>query len=409
MVTRSWEDVRADFPILDRDVHGHPLGYLDNAATTQKPRAVLDMERSFYERSNANVRRAGHGLAEEASDAYERARSAVAAAINARESREIVFVRGATEAINLVAHGLARSGLGPSDEIVVTAMEHHANIVPWQRVREDTGAQLRVVPIHEDGTLNLGELDRLLSRRTKLVALTHASNVLGTINPIGRIVDAAKAVGAMVLVDGAQAVAHLPVDVQALRCDFYAFSGHKVYGPMGIGALHARAEHLERMAPFQLGGGMIQSVRFEATTYQGIPHRFEAGTPNIAGALGLAAALRYLDDLGLDRIGVHERALTAHLLQMLRSMPGVRLLGEAQARIGVVSFVIDGLEAHDVGAILDQQGIAVRTGHHCCQPLMDRLGVDSSVRVSLALYSTREEVDRLGSVLASITSPAVRP
>ena len=387
--------LREDFPILHTTARGRPLVYLDNAATTQKPRAVIDALVRYYERDNANVHRGVHELSERATLAYEAARAKVRRLLNAREDREIVFVRGTTEAINLVAQSFGRSRVGPGDEVLVTGMEHHSNIVPWQLLCQERGARLRVLPIDDAGELALDELDELLGPRTRLLALVHVSNALGTVNPVRDIVAAAHARGVPVLVDGAQAVAHGPVDVQALGCDFYAFSGHKLYGPTGIGVLWARAELLEAMPPWQGGGDMIASVSFEKTTYNVIPYKFEAGTPHVAGAIGLGAAIDYLEAVGLERVAAWEAELLRHAVEALEALPQVRLVGTARERAAVVSFLVDGVHPHDVGTILDREGVAIRTGHHCTMPLMERFGVPATARASFALYNTHDEVERL--------------
>jgi cysteine desulfurase / selenocysteine lyase len=396
------ERVRADFPILQRRVGERRLVYLDNAATSQKPRSVLDAVRGFYAEHNANIHRAVHTLSEEATAAYEGARGAAREFLNAAETREIVFVRGTTEAINLVAHSFARPRLESGDEIVVTAMEHHSNIVPWQLACEERGARLRVAPMTRDGELVMDQYAALLGPRTKLVALVHVSNSLGTMNPVAEMVRVAHARGIPVLVDGAQAVPHLPVDVRALGADFYAFSGHKVYGPTGIGVLYGRADLLESMTPYQGGGDMIRSVTFERTTYAPIPAKFEAGTPHIAGAVGLAAALRYLRGLDADALRAHEADLLDYATHALEGLRGVRLIGTAAHRAAVVSFVVDRVHAHDVGTILDREGVAVRTGHHCTQPVMDFFGVPATARASFACYNGRDDVDALVAGLARV-------
>ena len=387
--------LREDFPILHTTARGRPLVYLDNAATTQKPRAVIDALVRYYERDNANVHRGVHELSERATLAYEAARAKVRRLLNAREDREIVFVRGTTEAINLVAQSFGRSRVGPGDEVLVTGMEHHSNIVPWQLLCQERGARLRVLPIDDAGELALDEFDELLGPRTRLLALVHVSNALGTVNPVRDIVAAAHARGVPVLVDGAQAVAHGPVDVQALGCDFYAFSGHKLYGPTGIGVLWARAELLEAMPPWQGGGDMIASVSFEKTTYNVIPYKFEAGTPHVAGAIGLGAAIDYLEAVGLEQVAAWEAELLRHAVEALEALPQVRLVGTARERAAVVSFLVDGVHPHDVGTILDQEGIAIRTGHHCAQPVMDRFGIPATARASFGLYNDHEEVEAL--------------
>jgi cysteine desulfurase/selenocysteine lyase len=387
--------VRKDFPILGEKVHGKPLIYLDNAATAQKPQAVLDALRHYYEQDNANIHRGVHALSERATAAYEEARVKVQCFLNAREAREVVFVRGTTEAINLVAQTFGRQKVGAGDEVLITHMEHHSNIVPWQILCEEKGARLRVAPITDEGELILEEMERLMGPRTRLVSVVHVSNTLGTVNPVRQIIALAHRRGIPVLVDGAQAAPHLPVDVQELDCDFYALSGHKLYGPTGTGVLHGKAELLEAMPPWQGGGDMIRSVTFEKTTYNVLPHKFEAGTPHIAGVIGLGAAIDYLEGLGRDAVAAYERGLLTYAIDALRSVPGVRLIGTATERAGAISFVLDGIHPHDVGTILDQEGIAVRTGHHCTQPLMDRFGVPATARASLAFYNTPQEIDAL--------------
>jgi len=387
--------IRADFPALDQKVHGKPLVYLDSAASTQKPRVVIDAVSRLYAEDYANVHRGVYQLAERATRAYEAGREAVRRLLNAADAREVVLLRGTTEAINLVAQSWGRAHVGPGDEILITAMEHHSNIVPWQLLCAERGAKLVVAPIDDDGALVLDELERRVGPRTKLVAATHVSNALGTVNPVRRIVEIAHAAGARVLIDGAQAVARLPVDVQALGCDFYALSGHKLYGPSGIGALWGRAELLEAMPPWQGGGEMIETVTFERSTWARIPHKFEAGTPHIAGGAGLAAAIGYLESIGIERIGAHEDALLAYATEAVRSVPGLRLVGTAPGKVGVLGFVIDGVHPHDAGTILDRAGVAVRAGHHCAQPVMQRFGVPATVRASFGVYNTREDVDAL--------------
>jgi cysteine desulfurase/selenocysteine lyase len=395
--------LREDFPILETTVRGgRPLVYLDNAATTQKPRAVIDALDRYYERDNANVHRGVHELSERATAAFEGARRTAARFLGAADAREIVFTRGTTEAINLVAQSFARPRVRAGDEILISAMEHHSNIVPWQMLCEQTGARLVVAPIDDRGDLVLEELRRLLGPRTKLLALVHVSNALGTVNPVDEICALARERGVPVLLDGAQAVAHAPVDVRELGCDFYAFSGHKVFGPTGIGVLWGRGEHLDAMPPWQGGGDMIASVTFEKTTYNVVPYKFEAGTPHIAGAIGLAAALDYVQAVGLDAIAAHERALLAYATEMIGALPGVRLVGTAKEKAAVLSFVLAGVHAHDVGTILDQEGVAIRTGHHCAQPVMDRYGVPATARASFAFYNLREEVDALAAALRKV-------
>jgi cysteine desulfurase/selenocysteine lyase len=396
------EAVRADFPILRSIVHDHPLVYLDNAATTQKPRAVIERLAAYYERENANVHRGVHSLSERATEAFERARETVRRFLNAAEAREIVFVRGTTEAINLVAESYGRGHVGAGDDIVLTAMEHHSNIVPWQRLSEEKGARLRVVPMTDAGELELDRLAAVLSDRTRLVAVVHVSNALGTINAVEDIVRLAHRRHVPVLVDGAQAVAHMRVDVQALDCDFYAFSGHKIFGPTGIGVLYGKAALLDAMPPYQGGGDMISSVTFDRTLYNVLPYKFEAGTPDISGAIGLASALDYVEALGLDRISAYEHELLAYGTAALSRIPDLRLTGTAARKAGVLAFVLEGVHPHDIGTILDREGIAIRTGHHCCQPLMERLGVPATARASIALYNTRTELDALAAALGRV-------
>ena len=389
------ELVRRDFPILERTAHGRPLVYLDSANTTQKPRAMIDALRDVYQTCYANVHRGTYEMAVRAEEAYEATRGKLQGFLNARDRSEIVFVRGTTEAINLVAQSYGRSRVRAGDEVLVSAMEHHSNIVPWQLLCKEKGARLRVAPIDDRGEIVLEEMERLMGPRTRLLAVGHVSNALGTVNPVRRIVDLAHARGIPVLVDGAQAAPHMPVDVQALGCDFYALSGHKTFGPSGLGALYGRAELLEAMPPWQAGGDMILSVTFEETTFNAIPQRFEAGTPHIAGAIAFGATLDYLSALGMDRVAAHEAALLDEATTRLSAIPGLRLIGTARERAGVVSFVLDGVHPHDVGTVLDHEGIAVRTGHHCAQPVMARFGVPATVRASFALYNTSDDVDAL--------------
>ena len=389
------ERVRAEFPILQQRVHGKPLAFLDSAASAQKPRAVIEAMSRFYESDYANIHRGVYELAERATRAFEGARETARRFLNAGEAREIVFVRGTTEAINLVAQAWGREHVAAGDEILITHMEHHSNIVPWQLLCQQQQAVLRVAPVDDRGALLMGEFEKLLSPRTRIAAVTHVSNALGTLNPVSRIVAMAHARGIPVLIDGAQAVPHGRVDVRDLDCDFYAFSGHKVFGPSGIGALYARAELLEGMPPYQGGGEMILSVSFEKSRYKEIPHKFEAGTPDIAGAVGLGAALDYLMALDPGAVAEHERALLDHASEELSKIPGLRFIGEAEARISLLSFVLDGVHPHDIGTILDREGIAVRTGHHCAQPVMERFGVPATVRASLALYNTAADVEAL--------------
>jgi cysteine desulfurase/selenocysteine lyase len=384
-----------DFPILARKVRGKRLTYLDNGATTQKPLPVIEAERRFYLESNANIHRGVHWLSQHSTDLYERARETVRRFLNAERAEEIVFTRGTTEAINLVAYGWARSTLKAGDEIVLTAMEHHSNIVPWQLVCEQTGAVLKVAPMNDRGELDMAAYEALLGSRTRLVAAVHVSNALGTVNPVARIVERAHAAGALVLLDGAQAVAHTPVDVQELDCDFYAFSGHKLYGPTGIGALYARYDILRKMPPWQGGGDMIRTVSFERSTWADVPQRFEAGTPNIAGTIGLAAAIEYVEGIGLKRIATYEHALLDHATRAVEKLPGVRLIGTAAQKAGILSFVIEGIHPHDLGTILDVEGVAIRAGHHCAMPVMTRFGIAGTARASFALYNDEQDVAAL--------------
>jgi cysteine desulfurase/selenocysteine lyase len=394
--------LRRDFPILEERVHGRPLIWLDNAATTQKPRAVIDRLVSFYEHENSNIHRGAHTLAARATDAYEDAREKVARFLGASSSREIIFVRGATEGINLIAQSWGRRHVNVGDEIVITWLEHHANIVPWQQLCIETGARLRVAPVDDTGQIILEEYERLLSARTKLVAFTQVSNALGTVTPAAEMVAMAHRYGARVLVDGAQAVSHMPVNVRALNCDFYVFSGHKVFGPNGIGAVYGSSDILDAMPPWQGGGNMIEDVTFERTVYQPAPQRFEAGTGNIADAVGLGAAIDYLDTVGMANIARHEHDLMAHATAGLLSIPGLRMIGTAREKAGVISFVLKNCRPEDVGTALDRQGIAVRAGHHCAQPILRRFGVESSVRPSFALYNSRGDVDALVNAVRNI-------
>jgi cysteine desulfurase/selenocysteine lyase len=392
---RDVATVRRDFPVLSGTANGKPLVYLDNAATSQKPRQVIEALTRFYTDENANIHRGVYELSQRATLAYEGARAKVQRFLNAADPHEIVFVRGATEAINLVATTMARSRLRPGDEVIVSAMEHHSNIVPWQIACELTGARLRVIPMSDAGELDVEAYEALLNDRTRLVAVAHVSNSLGTINPVRTMARMAHEVGVPVLVDGAQAAPHLLIDVQDLGADFYAISGHKMFGPTGIGVLYGRAELLDALPPYQGGGEMIRSVTFEKTTYAPLPAKFEAGTPHIAGAIGLGAAVDYIRHLSWEWIAQHEHDLLEHATRTLTAIPGVRLVGTARAKAAVVSFVMDGIHAHDIGTILDQEGIAIRTGHHCTQPVMDRLGLPATARASFAFYNTRDEVDAL--------------
>ncbi|GAB4114440.1 MAG: cysteine desulfurase [Acidobacteriota bacterium] len=389
------EALRSQFPILAVPVHGRPLAYLDNAATTQKPAAVIEALVRYYQRENANIHRGVHYLSQVATDSYESARRTAARFIRARSPREIVFVRGTTEGVNLVAQSFARPRLKPGDEVVISAMEHHSNIVPWQLVCEQTGARLKVLPMNDRGELLVDRLPGLLNSRTRIAALVHVSNALGTVNPIREMIRICHAAGVPVLVDAAQAVPHLPVDVQELEADFLAFSGHKVYGPTGIGVLYGREELLEAMPPYQGGGDMISAVSFERTIYNEIPHKFEAGTPHVAGAIGLGAALEFVLHQGLERIEAYESRLLRYAEERLQALPEVQLIGRASARAAVVSFVVEGVHPHDLGTVLDQQGVAIRTGHHCAQPVMDFFGIPATARASFACYNTFDEVDRL--------------
>jgi cysteine desulfurase/selenocysteine lyase len=398
-IASAVEAALADFPILSRQVHGHRLVYLDNAATTQKPRAVINTLVHYYERDNANIHRGVHQLSQIATDQYEAARKTVQRFLNAEDSSEIIFVRGATEAINLVAQTYGRQNVGPGDEVLITAMEHHSNIVPWQMLCEEKGAHLRVAPIDDNGDLLVDEFERLLTPRTKIVAMAHVSNALGTVNPVARLVEMAHRLEIPVLVDGAQAAPHMHVDVRALGCDFYAFSGHKIYGPTGVGALYGKRHLLDAMPPYQGGGDMIRSVTFEKTIYNHVPYKFEAGTPNIAGAIGLAAALDYVNGVGIDAIAAHEHELLVYGTELFGSISGLRIIGTSKQKAGVLSFVMGKIHPHDIGTVLDQEGIAIRTGHHCAQPVMQRFGIPATARASLALYNTRDDLDALAAGL----------
>ncbi len=387
--------IRQDFPILHQQINGKPLAYLDNGATVQKPAVVIEAVARFYREDNANVHRGVHTLSERATVAYDRARAKVQRFIHAPHRDNIVFVRGTTEAINLVAQTFVRDRLQEGDEILITELEHHSNIVPWQILCQQTGATLKVVPIADDGSLMIDSLAAMLGPRTRIVAVTHASNALGTINPVRRIVELAHSAGAVVVVDGAQATAHLNVDVQELGCDFYACSAHKMFGPTGIGALYGRRDHLESMPPWMAGGDMISNVTFHETTYNDLPFKFEAGTPNIAGAIGMGAAVDFIDDLGLESISAREDELLEAATTALGQLPGLRIIGTAPEKSPVLSFVLEGIHPHDVGTILDSQGIAVRTGHHCAQPVMQRFKVPATTRASLSVYNTRRELTAL--------------
>ena len=391
--------VRADFPALNQLIHGHPLVYLDNAATTQKPHAVLDALRRYYETDNANVHRGVHTLSERATEAYEGSREQVRAFLNAASVREIVFTRNATESINLVARAWGDANVGSGDEVLITTMEHHSNIVPWQLLCERTGAVLRVAPIDDHGDLVMDEFQRLVTERTKIVAVAHLSNALGTINPVEEIARLAHRAGALVLIDGSQAAYHMAVDVRALGADFYVCTGHKLYGPTGIGVLYGREALLEAMPPFLGGGDMIRTVAFEGSTWNDLPYKFEAGTPNIADAIGLGYALRYIAAIGFETIGAHEAALLKYGTERLLDIHGLRLIGTARHKASILSFVLDGIHPHDIGTVVDREGVAIRTGHHCAQPVMDRMGIPATARASLAMYNTTDDIDALAAAL----------
>lgn len=394
--------VREDFPILKQQVHGKPLVYLDNAATTQKPKVVIDALVNYYNAVNANVHRGVHYLSQEATADYESARGKVKKFLNAQSEQEIVFVRGATEGINLVAQTYGRQHIGEGDEVIITAMEHHSNIVPWQLVCEEKKAKLRVVPINDDGELLLDEFEKMLGPKTKFVSVVHISNSLGTVNSVEEIVAMAHSHGVPVLLDGAQAVPHVKIDVQQLNCDFYVFSGHKLFGPTGIGILYGKAALLDAMPPYQAGGDMIRSVTFEKTLYNDLPYKFEAGTPNIADAIALGTAIDYVNAIGYEQIVAHEHELLEYGTKLLLEIKDLRLIGTAKEKAGILSFVLDGIHPHDIGTILDGDGIAIRTGHHCTQPLMDRYGVPATARASLAFYNTKEEIDTLVSGIHNV-------
>jgi cysteine desulfurase/selenocysteine lyase len=396
------ERIREDFPVLKQTIHGKPLVYLDNAATAQKPYAVIEAIRKFHEVDCANIHRGVHELSQRSTAAYEGTRAKMKRFLNARSKSELIFVRGTTEGINLVASSWGHKNVREGDEIIISAMEHHSNIVPWQMLCEATGATLRVIPISDRGELILEEYARLLNPRTKMVAVAHVSNALGTINPVGEIIAMAHRAGALALIDGAQAAPHLKVDVQALDADFYALSGHKMVGPTGIGILYGKSKLLNAMPPYQGGGDMIKTVTFEKTTYADLPYKFEAGTPNIAGGIGLGAAVDYLSHIGLDRIAAYEHELLVYGTQALEQIPGLRMIGTAREKAAVLSFVIDGIHPHDIGTVLDRMGIAVRTGHHCAQPVMDRFGVPATTRASLAFYNTTREIDALVAGLRKV-------
>ncbi|PYV83926.1 MAG: cysteine desulfurase CsdA [Acidobacteria bacterium] len=394
--------IRRDFPILARDVRGKKLVYLDNAATSQKPQIVLDAIARYYEQENANIHRGVHFLSELATSKHDHARQIVQKFINAPHAHEIVFVRGATEAINLVAQTYGRKHVSSCDEVLVTAMEHHSNIVPWQILCDEKNAKLRVAPINELGELIMAEFEKLIGPRTKIIAIPHVSNALGTVNPVAKIVELAHTRNIPVVVDGAQAAPHTKIDVQSLGCDFYAFSSHKMFGPMGMGVLYGKTELLEAMPPYQGGGDMISSVTFEKTIYNKLPFKFEAGTPDVAGAIGLGVAIEYLNAIGMDNIAAYEHELLAYATEKVSAISGVRLIGTARDKAGVLSFVMDNVHPHDIGTILDQEGIAIRTGHHCAQPVMQCFGIPATARASLALYNTKDEVDALAAGIKKV-------
>ncbi len=395
----DFAQIRAQFPILDQIENGQPLVYLDNGATSQKPLCVIESIDTYYRLQNANVHRGVYGLSERATELYEGARETARMFLNARSTKEVVFVRGTTEAINLVAQSWARANLKEDDEVIVTEMEHHSNIVPWQLLRDQLGIRLTVLRINQKGEVCLNALKGLVSEKTKLLAVTHMSNALGSINPIKEMVDIAHSVGAKVLVDGAQATPHMTVDVQNLDCDFYALSGHKMYGPTGIGILYAKEALLEAMPPYQGGGDMIYSVTFEKTEYNVLPYKFEAGTPHIAGAIGLAAAMNFLNEIGLDRIAAYEAELLSYATEQLKQIDGLRIIGEAEQKGGVISFVIDGIHPHDMATLMDQEGVAVRASHHCAMPVMQHFNVPATVRASFGVYNNLDDIDRLVSAI----------
>jgi cysteine desulfurase/selenocysteine lyase len=387
--------IRQQFPVLNREVKGKPLVYLDNAATSQKPRSVIDALVNYYSGYNANIHRGIHTLAEEATMAFESTRDAVRQFINAESREQIIFTRGATEGINLVAYTWGRQNIKAGDEIIISAMEHHSNIVPWQILCEEKGAALKIIPINNDGELLMDEYEKLLSAKTKLVSIVHASNALGTINPVKRIIDAAHSAGAVVLIDGAQSIVHLDIDVQEMDCDFFVFSSHKLYGPTGVGVLYGKKHLLEAMPPFQGGGEMIKEVTFEKTTYNDLPYKYEAGTPNIADTIAFKAALDFINQTGKEKIRRHEEELLNYSTAQLEQIPGLRIIGSASQKVSVVSFVVEGMHPQDIGILLDNRGIAVRTGHHCAQPCMVCFGIPGTVRASFAMYNTKEEIDEL--------------
>lgn len=397
--TLDVDAIRRDFPVLHQTVNGKPLVYLDNAASSQRPKSVIETISRYYEHDHANVHRGVHTLSQRATDAYEGARETIRRFINARDTKEIVFVRGTTEAVNLVAQSFVRNGFQPGDEILISALEHHANIVPWQLLREQIGAVLKVIPINKQGEVDFVEFEKLIGPRTRLLALAHVSNALGTIVPIEKFIAVARERGVPVLIDGAQAIAHGAVDVQALGCDFYCFSSHKMLGPTGMGVLYGKRELLEAMPPWQGGGDMILSVSFEKTTFNQLPWKFEAGTPHISGAIGLAAAIDYLETVGMDRIAAYEHELLEYATERLIKLPGLRIVGTAANKAAVISFTLDGIHPHDIGTILDTEGVAIRTGHHCAMPVMEFFKIPATARASMSFYNTREEIDRLVAAL----------
>lgn len=398
------DKIRTQFPVLNQLVNGKPLVYLDNAATNQKPKRVIDALTNYYEKDNANIHRGIHSLAERATKAYEDTRHAMREFINARHIEEIIFTRGVTESINLVASSYGRAFLNEGDEVIISGLEHHSNIVPWQMICEERKAILKVIPITDIGEIDTDSYHKLLSARTKVVAVNHASNSLGTINPIKEIIDAAHQYGAVVLIDGAQASAHLPIDVQSLDCDFYCISSHKMYGPTGTGILYGKKELLEKMPPYMGGGEMIKEVTFTKTTFNDLPYKFEAGTPNIADVIALKEAILFINELGKENIAAHEEELLNYAVRKLSAIPAVRLVGTASEKVSVQSFIIDGIHHFDIGQMLDTRGIAVRTGHHCTQPLMDRFGIEGTVRASFSVYNTREEIDQLAEGIERIVN-----
>ncbi len=400
--TVNWEALRDEFPVLRQKVNGKPLIYLDNAATTQKPKSVLDALNHYYRTDNANIHRGIHTLAERATRDFEDTRKAIRSFINAKEAEEVIFTKGTTEGINLVASSYGRTFIGKDDEIIITSMEHHSNIVPWQLLCEEKGARLKVIPINEDGEILLDAFKNLLSEKTKLVSIVHVSNSLGTVNPVKEVIDQAHKTGAVVLVDGAQAAAHLDLDVQALDCDFYVFSAHKMFGPTGVGALYGKRELLDKMPPYQGGGEMIKNVSFEKTTFNDIPYKFEAGTPNIGDVIAFKEALTFINRLGKENIRAHEEELLAYGHEQLATIPGIRIIGNARHKMNVIAFVIEGIFHFDIGQLLDTKGIAVRTGHHCTQPLMEIYGIEGTVRASFSVYNTKEEIDFLTESLRKL-------